>query len=447
VQTRLSPAQLARPGVAQVDEILRRCVHCGFCNATCPTYALLGDELDGPRGRIYQVKSWLEEERAPSATDVTHIDRCLSCLACVTTCPSGVDYMHLIDFARAEVEASAARSRPERVVRALLARVLTSPRLFRGALRAGALCRPLARFAPARLRALLELVPRPAPGPAEPVATAPPPRGPASRRPVALLAGCIQDELRPQINAAARRVLERLGREVLPVSSAHCCGALAHHLGRGDRARRSAAATARTLAGLIEDQGVEYVVCTASGCGTMLKDYPQVLRGEMSVPARAIAARARDVSELVGELGGFAARVVPQAGAGVRIAVHSPCSIHHGQKLGDRVTPQLAAAGFAATPLDEPHLCCGSAGVYNVLQPVLARELRTRKVELIRRTGAELVVTGNIGCLMQLQAGLRAAGLDLPVVHAVELMDGLDAAALADVRSPNSGNGGASARA
>jgi glycolate oxidase iron-sulfur subunit len=376
VQTRLPPRQRARPEVAQVDEILRKCVHCGFCNATCPTYALLGDELDGPRGRIYQIKSWLEEDRAPTVSDATHIDRCLSCLACVTTCPSGVDYMHLVDFARGEIEASPARNRIERWGRALLGRMVTSARLFRWALRGARLARPLARYAPARIRAMLELLPDRVCAPdAKMVARS----KAATRRRVALVRGCAQDELRPQINDAAARVLERLGCEVFNVSSATCCGAVAHHLGQRERARRIATRTASTLHELVARHGVDTVTCSASGCGTMLKDYGHVLHDVAGMESRAdaVASRTRDLGELIRDLGGVPADV-SRAPDGLRIALHSPCSIYHGQRLGDLVSPLLAASGYSVQTLGEPHLCCGSAGVYNILQPQLARELRDR---------------------------------------------------------------------
>jgi len=358
VQTRFPPRQLARPEIAQVDEILRKCVHCGFCNATCPTYALLGDELDGPRGRIYQIKSWLEEDRTPSASDAVHIDRCLSCMACVTTCPSGVDYMHLVDFARAEVEASPARTRLERWARVVLGRVVTSARLFGWALCCGRLVRPLARFLPARLRAMLELLPDPVP----PAALEPARKSTSAmpRRRVALLRGCAQDALRPQINDAAMRVLAGLGCEIFDVSSASCCGAVAHHLGQTDRARQIATATASTLHELAQRYQVDAIVCSASGCGTMLKDYDHVLHdvAGMRAIASAIASRTRDLSELIRELGGVpvARAAAPRASP---VAVHSPCSIYHGQRLGDQVSPLLAATGYAAQSLGEAHLCCG----------------------------------------------------------------------------------------
>jgi glycolate oxidase iron-sulfur subunit len=434
MQTRLSPLQLARPGVAEVDAILRKCVHCGFCNATCPTHSILGDELDGPRGRIYQVKAWLEEERAPTASDVTHIDRCLSCLACVTTCPAGVDYMHLVDFARAEVEASAARTPHERRVRAALGRIVSDARLFRWALRAGRVLRPFARFMPARVRAMLDLVPERENGDSPHSSRngdSPHFQATEPRRRVALLRGCVQDELRPEINESATRVLARLGCDVVEVSG--CCGALAHHLGQAERARHLGLATARALHELIEHAGVETIVATASGCGTMLKDYAHVFHGDGASKAlgREIASRTRDVSELIGELGGaaalsgraHAARGGTLANDGGRVAVHSPCSIHHGQRLGDRASPLLAAAGYRTVSLPDPHLCCGSAGVYNILQPQLARELRARKVELIRASGASVVATGNIGCLVQIRSGLRDAGVDVEVRHVVELLD------------------------
>jgi glycolate oxidase iron-sulfur subunit len=271
---------------------------------------------------------------------------------------------------------------------------------------------------------MLDLLPEPESAPRRTDAPSESRRAGAVRRRVALFRGCAQDALRPQINDAAIRVLERLGCEVVTVSNASCCGAVAHHLGQRERAHALAASTASVLRDLMERAGVDTIACSASGCGTMLKDYVQVLGDgpDWAATAAAIASRTRDLGELIRELGGVAF-AGPAGQGGVRVAVHSPCSIYHGQRLGDQVSPLLAAAGFATESLAEPHLCCGSAGVYNVLQPTLARELRTRKVELIRRSGATVVATGNIGCLLQLRAGVRDAGIDVAVVHAVELMD------------------------
>ncbi|MEE8204109.1 MAG: glycolate oxidase subunit GlcF [Alphaproteobacteria bacterium] len=416
MQTNFSLAQLADAQVQETEGILRKCVHCGFCIATCPTYVLLGDELDSPRGRIYLIKDMLEHERTPSAKVVKHIDRCLSCLSCMTTCPSGVNYMHLVDHARAYIEETFTRPWPERALRALLARVLPRPRLFRLALLAALPARPLAKLLPGRLRAIVAMAPRTVPR-ASTVDTPQvfPAQG-ARRLRVALLTGCAQQVLSPAINEATVRVLTRHGCEVVVAEGAGCCGALVHHLGRAAAARQDAIANVAAWNGEIESGGLDAIVINASGCGTTVKDYGFLLRDEPEWADKAarVAALAKDVSEVLAGLD-----ITPVDGVErPLVAYHSACSLQHGQGITSEPKEVLAAAGFELRDVPEGHLCCGSAGTYNLLQPELAARLRERKVENIERTGARVVAAGNIGCIVQLAGATR-----IPVVHPVELVD------------------------
>ncbi|MGE0725245.1 MAG: glycolate oxidase subunit GlcF [Alphaproteobacteria bacterium] len=416
MQTSFTLAQLADPDVAVADKILRACVHCGFCTATCPTYVLLGDERDSPRGRIYLIKDMLEGDRPANDDVVPHIDRCLSCLSCMTTCPSGVHYMHLVDHARRHVEETYRRPWADRALRALLAAVLPRPFLFRLALIGAAIVRPVGRRLPGRLGALFALAPRPLPTPS---AIDRPQVFPAEgerRMRVALLAGCAQRVLDPAINEATIRLLTRHGCEVVLARGAGCCGALVHHMGKEAPALASARANIAAWTREIEGEGLDAIVVNASGCGTTVKDYGFMLREDTAWKDRAaaVSALARDVSEVVALLGLKEPGGVPR----LRIAYHSACSLQHGQKIKDPPKILLRAAGFEVVEPAEAHLCCGSAGTYNLLQPELATRLRARKVAAIAATEPEAIATGNIGCMTQL-----ASGTDLPLVHTVELLD------------------------
>jgi glycolate oxidase iron-sulfur subunit len=413
VQTRFTTQQLADPAVAASEPILRKCVHCGFCTATCPTYVLLGDELDSPRGRIYLIKEMLENDRPATSAVVQHIDRCLSCLSCMTTCPSGVHYQHLVDHARVHIERTYRRPLRERWLRAALAAVLPYPRRVRAALAAAGLARPFARFLPASLRAMLELAPQKSSvergeSGARVRAGAPP------RKRVALVTGCVQTVIAPEINAATVRLLERCGVEVVEVDG--CCGALVHHLGKERRAAALGRALVERLHAELDGAGLDAVVANASGCGTHVKDLGYIFRDDarLAAPAAAVAAKARDVTELLEGLG--LPPVVPGA-AKLAVAYHSACSMQHGQKVERPPRALLAAAGFTVKEIAEGHLCCGSAGTYNVLQPELATRLRERKLAHIANADADVVATGNVGCITQLRAGSAA------VVHTVELLD------------------------
>jgi glycolate oxidase iron-sulfur subunit len=415
MQTSFTADQLADPDVSASEKILRACVHCGFCTATCPTYVLLGDELDSPRGRIYLIKDMLENDRPATPEVVKHIDRCLSCLSCMTTCPSGVNYMHLVDHARRHIEKTAERPWFDRLLRRAFGIVLPSPGLFRAAMWAAWLGRPFAPLMPERLKAALKLVPSRLPA-ASPVDR---PQvfqseGPRRRR-VALLNGCAQQVLAPEINEATIRLLTRHGCEIVVAEGVGCCGALNHHLGQSaghDHARANIRAWTREIAG----GGLDAIVINASGCGTMVKDYGFMFRAdpELAEPARFVSSLTRDITELLSEIG-LKARVNP---TGQRVAYHSACSLQHGQQIREAPKRLLRQAGFVVLDPAEGHLCCGSAGTYNLLQPEIARKLRDRKVANIAATSPDLIASGNIGCLTQIASGTKA-----PVVHTVELLD------------------------
>ncbi|MET3526699.1 glycolate oxidase subunit GlcF [Phenylobacterium koreense] len=414
MQTSFSPEQLADPDNASSEKIIRTCVHCGFCTATCPTYLLLGDELDSPRGRIYLMKEMLEKGGPPSPRTVEHVDRCLSCLSCMTTCPSGVNYMHLVDHARAYIEAHHVRPWPERLLRNLLAGLLPDRAGFRAALRLAQATRPLHGLLPGRLKGMAAMAPARLPG--RDVAEAPrvfPAEGQRRMR-VALLAGCVQPVLAPEINGAAIRLLNRLGAEVVVFAGSGCCGALPHHLGKADQARALASANIAAWRGELDD--LDAIVVTASGCGTSVKDYGFLFRedAELAADAAQVSALARDVSEVL-------AMLEPPGGPapmGLTVAYHSACSLQHGQGVSEAPKALLRAAGFTVVEPREAHICCGSAGTYNLLQPELAGALRDRKVANLSATRPDVIASGNIGCLTQI-----AGGTEIPVVHTVELLD------------------------
>jgi len=414
MQTNFSAAQLADPATAAAEKILRACVHCGFCTATCPTYALLGDELDSPRGRIYLIKDMLENDRPATPEVVKHVDRCLSCLSCMSTCPSGVNYMHLVDHARHHIEKTYRRPWLDRMIRMVLGFVLPRPAVFRIAIAAAALARPFAGLLPQRLRSPLDLVPKRLPAPSAFDRPQVVPSALTKRRRVALLTGCAQQVLAPEINEATIRLLTRHGCEVVIAQGAGCCGALNHHLGRDGHAYARANILAWSRE--IEHGGLDAVVINASGCGTTVKDYGFMFRDdpELADKAGAVSALARDVTELMSEIG-LQAQAHP---TGRRVAYHSACSLQHGQKIRMQPKQLLKDAGFIVLDPPEGHLCCGSAGTYNLLQPEIATRLRDRKVANLESLSPELIAAGNIGCLTQI-----ANGTTLPVVHTVELLD------------------------
>ncbi len=416
MQTHFTDIQRQDPNVQEAERVLRSCVHCGFCTATCPTYVLLGNELDSPRGRIYLIKDLLENDKTPTAEVVTHIDRCLSCLSCMTTCPSGVNYMHLVDQARTHIERRFRRPRAERWLRWLLALVLPRPGLFRWALRGARLVRPLGPLMPGRLAGLVAMAPARVPRPSaldrRHVVAAE-----ASRRQrVALLTGCAQRVLDPEINDATIRILNRHGCEVVMPPMVGCCGALTHHLGQ----EANALDAARTNIGAwwreIEGEGLDAIVINASGCGTVVKGYGHMLRDDpnWAAPAAAISERTRDISELLATLDLAARRDV----GNLVVAYHSACSLQHGQKITEPPKALLRQVGFTVRDVPEGHLCCGSAGTYNLLQPAIAARLLERKIGNIRKLSPDVVAAGNIGCMTQI-----APAIDVPVVHTAALLD------------------------
>ena len=416
MQTNFTLAQLADPDVAEANKILRACVHCGFCTATCPTYVLLGDELDSPRGRIYLIKDMLEKDKPASAKVVKHIDRCLSCLSCMTTCPSGVHYMHLVDHARRHIEETYTRPLGDRLLRDLVAWVVPSPTRFRWALTGAWLARPFAKALPRRFRAMLALAPAALPSPSPVDRPQVFPAEGARRARVALLTGCAQQVLAPAINEATVRLLTRHGVEVVVARGMGCCGALTHHMGREAAALASIKANVAAWTREVDGDGLDAVVINTSGCGTTIKDYGFILRGDpdWADQAAKVSALAKDVTEFLTGLGLGA----PTRETGLTVAYQSACSLQHGQKITAEPKALLAAAGFIVKDVPEGHLCCGSAGTYNILQPELATRLLERKVANIERVGADLIATGNIGCLTQISGATK-----IPMVHGVELLD------------------------
>jgi glycolate oxidase iron-sulfur subunit len=418
MQTNFTDEQLRDPDTASSNAVLRTCVHCGMCTATCPTFLLLGDELDSPRGRIYLIKDMLENGRPATEEVVRHVDRCLSCLSCMTTCPSGVNYMHLVDHARAYIERTYRRPLPERLLRSMLGFLLPRPGLFRMSLVGARIARPFGALIPGqsilaqRLRAMLALAP----------ALLPPARietpriyaaeGKRTAR-VALLTGCAQQVLMPRINEATIRLLTRLGVEVVVSSGSGCCGALNHHTGQHDRAMALAKAN---ITAWSRESELDAVVINASGCGTTVKDYGFMFRTAaepLRSQAEKIAGMTMDVTEFLTRIGYTPSRDKPD----LTVAYHSACSLQHGQQITVQPKALLARAGFRVVEPKEPHICCGSAGTYNLLQPEIAGRLKDRKLGNLKAVKPDLVAAGNIGCITQL------SGAELPVVHTVELLD------------------------
>src|SRR5580704_9912824 len=416
MQTNFTLAQLADPDTSESEKILRACVHCGFCTATCPTYVLDGNELDSPRGRIYLIKDMLEHDRAATAEVALHVDRCLSCLACMTTCPSGVHYMHLVDHARVHIERTYRRPFTERVLRTMLAELMPYPRRFRLALMAALAGKPFAPLAAAlglkRLAAMLGLAPWSLPaGPLTPQTF--PALGSAPQGRVILLAGCVNDLLAPDINAATIRVLTRHGIEVVVANGAGCCGSLVHHMGRDDEALAQARANIDAWSAV---KGADAIIINTSGCGTTVKDYGFMLRTDSVYATRAarVSSLAKDISEYLATI---PLKVDPQPPR-LTVAYHSACSLQHGQHVTRQPKEVLSKLGFHVKDVPEGHLCCGSAGTYNILQPDIAIRLRERKVGTIEKLRPDVIAAGNIGCITQI-----AAGTELPIVHTVELID------------------------
>lgn len=420
MQTNFTAAQLANPDTKEAERILRRCVHCGFCTAVCSTYVLDSDERDSPRGRIYLMKDMFEGDKAASGAVRHHIDRCLSCLSCMTTCPSGVDYMHLVDIARVHIEKTGNRTAKQRLIRSLLAAIVPYPKRFRMAIKLGGLGRPfvplMRRMGLKELAAMVDLAPKHLPGAARYEGPGTAETSTERRGRVIMLAGCAQQVLRPSINDATIRYLARAGVDVTVAPGAGCCGALTHHMGREDAALAAVRRNVDAWSKEIAKAPVDAIIINASGCGTTVKDYGHMLRNDPEYAARAaqISSLTRDITEFADSfnLG------PPKRWSSLRIAYHSACSLQHGQRVTDAPKSLLTKAGFSVVDVPEGHICCGSAGTYNILQPEMAERLKVRKIANIRSAKPDIVAAGNIGCITQL-----APAMSLPIVHTVELLD------------------------
>jgi len=401
MQTEIIPEFLQTPEGREADAILRACVHCGFCTATCPTYQLLGDELDGPRGRIYQIKQVLEG-RTPTRTTQVHLDRCLTCRSCETTCPSGVRYARLADIGRGLVETRVDRPLGERLLRRALVKLVPHPARIKVLVRLGKIAKPLL---PATLKAK---IPTPRPAGAQPA--------PTGRRRMLALAGCVQSVTTPATNAAAARVLSRLGIDLVEAPGAKCCGGAAYHLNAQaeglDTMRRTIDAWWPQV-----QSGAEAILINASGCGVMVKEYGELLHQDPHYADKAarIAALARDPVEVLAETD---LAPLGEPGRGRKVAFHTPCTLQHGQQLNNRVEPILTELGFELTPVPDAHLCCGSAGTYSLTQPALSKQLRDRKVTALESGRPEIIATANVGCQLHLEAATHT-----PVMHWLELLD------------------------
>ncbi len=414
MQTQFTPEQLSDPGIRRANEILRSCVHCGFCTATCPTYQILGDELDSPRGRIYLIKDMLESGRTPDAKTVQHVDRCLSCLACMSTCPSGVHYMHLVDYAREYIEKNYKRPLFDRALRGVLAKILPNPKLFRLSIYGAWLAKPFRFALPEKLRAMVAFAPKtlPAPSPVD-KPQAFPAEGQRRKR-VALLSGCAQTALDTDINEATIRLLTRLGVDVVIAEGMGCCGAVTHHMGKTAESHGSAARNIRAWMAEVNGEGLDAIVINTSGCGTTVKDYGHMFRNDpLAQEAATVAGLARDISELLEEL-----ELPATPPRDIKVAYHAACSLQHGQQIKLAPKKLLARAGFTVLEPADPHLCCGSAGTYNLMQPEISAELKRRKVNTLEELQPDIIAAGNIGCMMQI-----GSGTGVPVVHTVELLD------------------------
>ncbi len=407
--------QLQDPAIRRSNDILRSCVHCGFCTATCPTYQVLGDELDSPRGRIYLIKDMLENERVPDEKTVKHIDRCLSCLACMTTCPSSVHYMHLVDHAREYIEQNYKRPFTDRALRWVLSKILPYPTRFRWALIGARLGRPFRFLMPdARLRAMLDMAPKHIP----PVSRNDDPRSFAAKGPrrkrVALMTGCAQKALNTDINDATIRLLTRMGCDVVVAEGAGCCGALTHHMGKTRDSHKAAEANIRAWIAEMDGDGLDAIVINTSGCGTTVKDYGHMFRNDpLAGEAARVSEIALDISELLVQLdlpGGDDKNLI--------VSYHAACSLQHGQKVNLHPKDLLKKAGFSVLEPVDSHLCCGSAGTYYLMHPEISGKLKQRKIRTLEAKNPDVIAAGNIGCMMQIGSGTK-----VPVLHTVELLD------------------------
>jgi glycolate oxidase iron-sulfur subunit len=418
MQTNFTKKQLQNPEVKNTEGILRKCVHCGMCNATCPTFQVLGDELDGPRGRIYLIKDMIENNKAPTEKVVKHIDRCLSCYACMTTCPSGVNYMHIIDHGRNHIERNYKRPWFDRNLRNILSYILPRANVFLTMGLLVKLIKPLAFLLPAKLKDMVSLMPTSFPKPQHKVKKVYSPEGKVYAR-VILLTGCVQKVISPQINDSTINILNRHGVEVHVAQELSCCGSLNHHLGKEKLAHKSFVQNINAWSEICSKQPIDAILVNTSGCGTTLKDYGFIFKDhpdkELRKKAKHISELAKDITEYLGK--NIKLNFVPQEKK-YKIAYHSACSMQHGQKVHVQPINLLKQSGNDILEVPDGHLCCGSAGTYNLLQGTMAKELLKRKVENINKIEPDFISAGNIGCITQI-----ATGTQTPIVHTVELLD------------------------
>jgi len=418
MQTNFTKKQLQNPEVKNTEGILRKCVHCGMCNATCPTFQVLGDELDGPRGRIYLIKDMIENNKAPTEKVVKHIDRCLSCYACMTTCPSGVNYMHIIDHGRNHIERNYKRPWFDRNLRNILSYILPRANVFLTMGLLVKLIKPLAFLLPAKLKDMVSLMPTAFPKPQHKVKKVYSPEGKVYAR-VILLTGCVQKIISPQINDSTINILNRHGVEVHVAQELSCCGSLNHHLGKEKLAHKSFVQNINAWSEICSKQPIDAILVNTSGCGTTLKDYGFIFKDhpdkELRRKAKQISELAKDITEYLGK--NIKLNFVPQEKK-YKIAYHSACSMQHGQKVHAQPINLLKQSGNDILEVPDGHLCCGSAGTYNLLQGTMAKELLKRKVENINKIEPDFISAGNIGCITQI-----ATGTQTPIVHTVELLD------------------------
>ena len=418
MQTNFTKKQLQDTNISSADGILRKCVHCGFCNATCPTYQIVGDELDGPRGRIYLIKDMLENDKPANEKITKHIDRCLSCYSCMTTCPSGVNYMHLVDHARNHIEKTFTRPFFDRLIRSLLSKILPSPTLFRIAGYSARLFYPFRFLFPKKIKNMLRYMPNSFPASKQENKEIYPSAGKTYAR-VALLTGCVQRVISPQINDATIDILNRHGVEVIVPKQVDCCGSLNHHLGKEDLAHKSFINNINSWFNWYEEKNLDAILVTTSGCGTTLKDYGYIFRDhpdkELRKKAKMVSSLAKDVTEYLGK---NIKLNYMKKDKKFKIAYHSACSMQHGQKIHQQPMDLLKKTGNEIVEIPDGHLCCGSAGTYNLLQDEMATELLKRKVSNIDKVKPDFISTGNIGCMTQISSGTK-----IPIVHTIEILN------------------------
>ena len=418
MQTNFTKKQLQDSNISSADGILRKCVHCGFCNATCPTYQIVGDELDGPRGRIYLIKDMLENDKPANEKIAKHIDRCLSCYACMTTCPSGVNYMHLVDHARNHIEKTFVRPFFDRFIRNLLSKILPSPTLFRMAGYSARLFYPFRFLFPKKIKNMMKYMPNSFPVSRQEDKEIYSSVGKTYAR-VALLTGCVQRVISPQINDATIDILNRHGVEVIVPKKVDCCGSLNHHLGKEELAHKSFINNINSWFKWYEEKNLDAILVTTSGCGTTLKDYGYIFRDhpdkELRRKAKMVSSLAKDVTEYLGK--NIKLNYVKKDKK-FTIAYHSACSMQHGQKIHSQPMDLLKKTGNEIVEIPDGHLCCGSAGTYNLLQDEMAAELLKRKVSNIDKVKPDFISTGNIGCMTQISSGTK-----IPIVHTIEILN------------------------